>query len=158
MVECYENIQEVNSSIVVLMLGYSRSMEVVVVGVAAFWPILLNIVSGISSIDSTTLDIAAAFRFSWLETVIKIVVPSAIPSLLLGIRVALPQVVIITLVVEMLTGAVGLGGLMMDAERNFNASGVFGLLIIVGILGVCLNGCFNRVEKLILKRWPLSGE
>ena len=87
---------------------------------------------------------------------IKIVIPATIPSLLLGVRVALPHTVIITLVVEMFTGAVGLGGLMIMAERNFNAAAVFGLLVVVGLLGFGLSALFNILQRAILKRWPTA--
>ena len=85
----------------------------------------------------------------------KIVIPATVPSLLLGIRVALPHTIIITLVVEMFTGAVGIGGLMISAERAFNAAGVFGLLGLVGCLGFALTVLFASIERLVLWRWAV---
>ena len=142
--------------IVVLMLGYSSVMKIAVVAFAGFWPVLLNTITGVSQIRALTFDVAKSFRLSWLERMIKIVIPATIPSLLLGVRVALPHTVIITLVVEMFTGAVGLGGLMIMAERNFNAAAVFGLLVVVGLLGFGLSALFNILQRAILKRWPTA--
>ena len=139
--------------VIVLLLGYSYLMKVVVIGIAGLWPVLLNSISGVSQIRPLTFDVAQSLRLSRLETMTKIVIPATIPSLLLGIRVALPHVIIITLVVEMFTGAVGLGGLMIGAQRAFNASDVFGLLVLVGFLGFALTVLFSSAERIALSRW-----
>ena len=140
--------------VIVLLLGYSDVMKISVVALAALWPILLNTIAGIRRLAPLTLDLARSLRLSKTETVTKVLVPAAVPSLLLGIRVALPHAIIITLVVEMFTGAPGLGGLIMSAERTYDASAVYGLLVVIGIIGLLLTSLFNRAERLILARWP----
>lgn len=141
--------------VIVLMLGYSDLMEVVVIGLAGVWPVLLNTISGTARTQALTFDVARSLRLSRSETIIKVIIPGTMPALLLGIRVAVPHVIIITLVVEMFTGAAGVGSLMMAAERNFNAPAVFGLLVLVGGLGLALAGLFAVAERLILLRWPV---
>jgi ABC-type nitrate/sulfonate/bicarbonate transport system permease component len=142
--------------IAVLMLGYTGIMKVTMIGLAAFWPVMLNTVSGVSQIRGLTLDVARAFRLSWFDTLLKIVIPATIPSLLLGMRVALPQALVVTLVLEMFTGELGIGSLMVAAQRNFDASEVFGLLTVMGVFGYCLTMIFDLVERGILRRWPTS--
>jgi ABC-type nitrate/sulfonate/bicarbonate transport system permease component len=139
----------------VLLLGYSDVMKIVVIGFAGLWPVLLNTISGVSQIRPLTFDVARSLRLSRRETLMKIVIPATVPSLLLGIRVALPHTIIITLVVEMFTGAIGIGGLMIGAERAFNAAGVFGLLVLVGCLGFALTVLFASTERLVLWRWAV---
>lgn len=145
--------QPVLIPVFVLLLGYSDVMKVVVIGLACVWPVLLNTVSGVGQIQSLTFDVARALRLTRIETLGKIVVPATVPSLLLGLRVALPHAIIITLVMEMFTGAVGLGGLMIVAQRKFNAAEVFGLLLLIGCLGFILTALFSAVERLVLTRW-----
>jgi ABC-type nitrate/sulfonate/bicarbonate transport system permease component len=140
--------------VLVLALGYTSAMKIIVVGFAAFWPVLLNTTVGVGQIKPLTFEVASSFRLSWAETLFKIVVPSAVPSLLLGLRVALPHTIILTLVTEIFTDATGLGGLMMTAERNYNAPTVFGLLVVIGILGFLLSSLFSAIERGILRRWP----
>jgi ABC-type nitrate/sulfonate/bicarbonate transport system permease component len=142
--------------IAVLTLGYTGTMKVAVIGFAAFWPVMLNTVSGVSQIRGLTFDVARALRLTWFETLLKIVMPATVPSLLLGMRIALPQAVVVTLVVEMFTGEFGIGSLMVAAQRNFQAAGVFGLLAVMGIFGYCLTTAFALVERGILRRWPTS--
>jgi ABC-type nitrate/sulfonate/bicarbonate transport system permease component len=85
------------------------------------------------------------------------VMPATAPGFLLGLRVALPQAIIATLVTEMFTGATGVGGLMMDAQRNFNAPAVFGLLAVMGLVGFSLAAAFALLERAIMGRWPTAG-
>jgi ABC-type nitrate/sulfonate/bicarbonate transport system permease component len=140
--------------IVVLMLGYTVPMKLAVIIFAAVWPILLNTISGVSQIGSLLFDVARTLRLSWLDTLIKMVMPATVPTFLLGVRVALPQAVIATLVVEMFTGATGVGSLMMDAQRNFNAPAVFGLLALMGLLGFFLTAAFALLERVAIRGWP----
>jgi ABC-type nitrate/sulfonate/bicarbonate transport system permease component len=143
--------------IVVLMLGYTVPMKVAVITFAALWPILLNTISGVSQIGTLLFDVAHALRLSWLEALVKIVIPATVPTFLLGVRVALPQAVIATLVVEMFTGATGVGSLMMGAQRNFDAPAVFGLLALMGLVGFFLTAVFAALERAIMRRWPTAG-
>jgi ABC-type nitrate/sulfonate/bicarbonate transport system permease component len=140
--------------VAVLMLGYSPAMKIVVIAFASIWPVLLNTSSGVAQIRGMLLDVARSLRLSWTETLVKVVVPATIPSFLLGVRVAVPHAVIITLVVEMFTGLTGIGGLMIGAQRNFNSAAVYGLLVVVGCIGLILNLLFAAMEGAILRRWP----
>ena len=92
-------------------------------------------------------EVARVLRLGWLGALVKIVMPATVPAFLLGLRVALPQAIIATLVTEMFTGATGIGGLMMDAQRNFNAPAVFGLLALMGLVGFCLTAAFALLER-----------
>ncbi|HEY4919537.1 MAG TPA: ABC transporter permease subunit [Xanthobacteraceae bacterium] len=145
--------QPVLIPVFVLLLGYSDLMKVVVIGLACVWPVLLNTIAGVAAIPPLTFEVARSLRLTRSDTLRKIVVPATVPSLLLGLRVALPHAIIITLVMEMFTGAVGLGGLMIAAQRKFNAAEVFGLLVLVGGLGLLLTGLSAAAERLLLARW-----
>jgi ABC-type nitrate/sulfonate/bicarbonate transport system permease component len=140
--------------IAVLMLGYSPSMKIAVIAFTGLWPVLLNTVSGVAQIRGMLADVARSLRLTGAETLWKIVIPATIPSFLLGVRVAIPHAIIITLVVEMFTGLAGIGGLMIAAERNFNSAAVYGLLVLVGLLGLLLNLLFTLAEGIVLRRWP----
>jgi ABC-type nitrate/sulfonate/bicarbonate transport system permease component len=142
--------------IAVLMLGYTTTMKVAIIGFAAFWPVMLNTIAGVSQLRELTFDMARSLRLTWLETLAKIVMPATVPALLLGMRIALPQAVVVTLVVEMFTGEFGIGSLMVAAQRNFNAAEVFGLLAVMGLFGYSLTGVFTLIERGILWRWPTS--
>jgi ABC-type nitrate/sulfonate/bicarbonate transport system permease component len=138
----------------VLLLGYSLELKLLVVIWAAVWPILLNTASAAGLVDLVLLDVGYTLRLPRKDIVRKIIVPAMIPSYLLGIRVALPLAVIVTLLVEMLTLLPGVGSLIVSAQREFQSPKVYGLLVLVGLLGFILNSAFIIIETMLMRRWP----
>jgi ABC-type nitrate/sulfonate/bicarbonate transport system permease component len=140
--------------IAVLLIGYDESMKLVVIVIAAVWPILLNTASSVEGLNPLLLDVGSTFRLSHSETIRKIIVPSAVPGLLIGVRVAIPLALVITLLVEMLTSIPGLGAMIILAQRNFNAAQVYGLVMLIGVFGFLFNLIFQVIEAIVLLRWP----
>jgi ABC-type nitrate/sulfonate/bicarbonate transport system permease component len=140
--------------IAVLLLGYHGTMKLTIVALSAIWPILLNTSSATARVEPLLLDVARTFRLSTAEGMWHIIIPSAIPSILLGIRVALPLAIVVTLLVEMLTSLPGIGALMIQSERNFQSAQVYALLVMVGLFGFVVNDLFAVIEAIILRRWP----
>jgi ABC-type nitrate/sulfonate/bicarbonate transport system permease component len=142
----------------VLLLGYSESLKLLVVVWVAIWPVLLNASSAAGRIDGLLLDVAQTFHLSRAATLRRIVLPAIVPDILLGIRVALPLAIIITLLVEMLTSMPGIGSLIVTSQRQFRSAEVYGLLVVVGIVGFLLNYLFIVLERRVLSRWPRHAE
>ena len=74
--------------------------------------------------------------------------------LLLGIRIAIPLALVVTLLAEMLTSLPGIGALMIRSQRNFQSSEVYALLVLVGLFGFVVNDLFAVIEGVIMRRWP----
>jgi len=140
--------------LVILFLGYDERMKLTIVAVSAMWPILLNTAAAVQRIHPILLDVATSLHLSALERIRFIVVPSVTPSILLGIRVALPLCIVLTLLVEILTSIEGVGALMIAAQRNFQSGQVYGLLVLVGLFGFFINIAFSIIQAAILRRWP----
>jgi ABC-type nitrate/sulfonate/bicarbonate transport system permease component len=137
-----------------LLLGYGPAMELTVVVLSAIWPILLNTSSAAARVEPLLFDVARTFRLPAARWIGQIVLPSTMPSLLLGIRVAIPLAIVVTLLVEMLTSLPGVGALMIQAQRNFQSAQVYALLVMVGSFGFVVNDLFAVVEAIALRRWP----
>jgi ABC-type nitrate/sulfonate/bicarbonate transport system permease component len=140
--------------IALLMLGFSDSMKLSVIGISAAWPILLNTVAAVRGLPPLLADVARSLHMSWIRTVVRIVLPATIPGFLVGLRVAMSLAIVVTLLVEILTGLPGLGVLMVMGQRNYNSAQVFGLLALVGVLAYGLTLIFSLLEAFILRRWP----
>jgi ABC-type nitrate/sulfonate/bicarbonate transport system permease component len=140
--------------VAILFIGYDERMKFTVVFLAAVWPILLNTSSAVERIHPLLLDVARSFRLSPLDRLRRIVLPSVVPAVLLGVRVALPLAIVVTLLVEILTSINGIGALMIGAQRNFQSRQVYGLLVLIGMFGFLINYIFAAVEAVTLRRWP----
>lgn len=132
----------------VLAVGYTEDMKLAVVVFAAIWPVLLQVQSAAQALEETRLDVGRTLRLSRTEAARKIVLPSLVPAILLGIRLAAPIVLIIVLLVEIITHVTGLGALIADAQTSFRSAEVYGLVVVTGILGLIVNIAVALLEGL----------
>ena len=135
-----------------LLLGFDETMKVMVVVVAALWPILLNTSSAVRGLNPTLLDAARSLRLSKFRTFFGVLLPSVMPSVILGIRVATPVALVITLLVEYLTAVNGLGALVGDAQRTFQPARVYALIVIAGLLSLTVNALVRGIEDGVMRR------
>lgn len=138
----------------VLFAGYTQKMKIAVVVFAAIWPILLQVRAASRGLNPILLDIAKSMHLGRLGTVRKVLFPSLVPSILLGVRVAAPTVLIIVLLVEILTQVQGVGALIETAQRNFQSAQVYGLVCIAGLLGLLVNALVTLLEGYALRYRP----
>ena len=82
-----------------------------------------------------------------MTTVGKIILPAVVPRFLLGLRVAIPLGIIITLLVEMLTSLPGIGSLIVVAQRQFRSADVYGCWSSWGLMGFLINSLFAVIEQ-----------
>jgi ABC-type nitrate/sulfonate/bicarbonate transport system permease component len=140
--------------VAVLLLGYVEGLKIVIVVLVAVWPILLNTASAAGALSDLLADVSRTLRLGRAATLRKIVIPAAVPAFLVGIRGAVPLAIIITLLVEMITSLPGIGSLIVLSQRQFRSSEVYGLLVLVGLIGFALNSLFVIIEGMVLQRWP----
>jgi ABC-type nitrate/sulfonate/bicarbonate transport system permease component len=140
--------------IAALLIGYDETMKVAVVTFAAVWSILLNTRAGVRAIDPVLLDTAKSLHLNWFDRLRKCVVPALMPSILLGVRVAAPVSLVITLLVEILTRVGGLGGLIALSQRNFLSAQVYGLILVAGLFSFVLNGLVAALEAFVFRHRP----
>jgi ABC-type nitrate/sulfonate/bicarbonate transport system permease component len=138
----------------VLMAGYSENMKVGVVVVSAVWPILLQVRTGMRNIDPITFDVARALRLSRRAVVGKVVLPALAPSVLQGVRLATPLILVIVLLVEIVTRINGLGAQIQGAQEYYQSAAVYGLLVITGLLALGMNLIVGAAEGWLLRYRP----
>ncbi|PWR13621.1 hypothetical protein DKT69_20020 [Micromonospora sicca] len=135
-----------------LVLGYSMQMKLLVVVLPATWPILLSVRTARRSLSPVLMDMSRTLGLGRGERVRKILIPALTPSMLLGIRIAAPLALIITLLVEIVTRINGLGGLLGFAQASFLTAQVYGLLVIAGALGFLVNWAVTHAEHAVSMR------
>lgn len=137
--------------VAVLFAGYTQSMKVTVVVFTAIWPVLLQVRASARALDPQIFDVARALHLGRTATLRKVVAPSILPGVLLGIRVAAPTVLIIVLLVEIVTGVTGLGAMIEKAQQDYVAARVYGLVALAGVLALIVNAVIGLVEGRLLR-------
>ena len=140
--------------IAVLLIGYDQKMKVAVVTFAAIWPILLNTRAGVRSLNPVLLDTARCLHLNRFDRSRKCILPALTPAILLGVRVAAPVALVITLLVEIVTRVSGLGALIAVSQRNYLSAQVYGLILVAGLFSFVVNGLVAVLEAWVLRHRP----
>jgi ABC-type nitrate/sulfonate/bicarbonate transport system permease component len=133
--------------LLIVLLGLGNTMKLTAVGLAVFFPVLVNTVQGVRGVDPVLINTARTFRYGTLAILRQVILPAALPMILVGMRVSLALGLILVIVTEMLAGTGGLGFLIIDMQRSFKVLDMYSWLVILAIVGYALNEVFVRVER-----------
>lgn len=134
----------------ILFLGIDNTMKVFMVAFASFFPILLNTVTGVRSVDPVLVDTGRTFGLSRAQIVMRIVLPAAAGYILTGMRISLAIALIVTVIAEMVAGNSGIGFYILNAQRSFLVPEMYAGVIALALLGFGLNKGFVALEKMAL--------
>jgi ABC-type nitrate/sulfonate/bicarbonate transport system permease component len=135
----------------------NRGTDVGMVVYGCIWPVLLNTAAARAALPPLRLDVAHALRLSRWDRMRKIVLPSVLPQVVVGVRIAAPLCLIITLLADFLLSTGGIGYLLVQYQQTFVASSAFAMVAVIGIIGIAINLALGSGERLVLHRWP-AGE
>ncbi|MCL2347676.1 MAG: ABC transporter permease [Planctomycetaceae bacterium] len=140
---------------VVLWFGIGDTPAIVIVFIAAFFPMLLTTVSSVSKIDKTYLKMAKNFGLSRFATFTKIIFPAAFPHIASGLHIAIGTAWVFIVAGEMVGAQSGLGFLVVDARNNLRIDLLMAVMLIIGLTGLALDSAVVCFERLIYKKWGM---
>lgn len=136
-----------------LWLGNGEVSNLFIVSMAALFPMGLNTYEGIRHVDGKYLEVGRIYQFNRFQQFFRIILPSAMPSVLTGLLQALAFAWLSTVGSELLfTNGSGLGGLMEISQTASRMDLVVVCIISIGILGLVLNSGIQRLSDHLL-RW-----
>lgn len=135
----------------ILVFGLGMQMKVSVAAYAAFWIVLINTVYGVQSTEPMRKDAARSMRWGWWRTHAVVTIPSALPSIVTGVRIASGTALVIVLSAELLGARSGLGTLMVQYQQALRIDAVYGLLVVIAVIGAALYGAMVTLESRTLK-------
>jgi ABC-type nitrate/sulfonate/bicarbonate transport system permease component len=121
---------------------------------AAFWQVLVNVMSGVRDVDPVALETARAYRLSRWERVRYVIWPTTVPYAVTGIRLATSVALILTVTGEMVIGPDGLGSQIEVARGSIAVATTYALIVVTGLLGVTANLATRAVERRVLRWHP----
>ena len=138
--------------IVVVWMGVGLSAKVLIIFFSAFVPCVINSYTGIQLTNKTFINVSQTFGASNFTTFIKVGIPSSLPMVMTGIKIALGNSWSTLVAAEMLAASAGLG-FMIQMGRQFARADVVVLgMVLIGVLGAILSFLFSSLEKYLL-RW-----
>jgi NitT/TauT family transport system permease protein len=134
----------------VLWLGYDLTPKVVITALIAFFPLFENTVVGLNEVAPEKVELFRMLRASAWQTFVKLRVPSALPYLFAGLRVAMVLSVVGAVVGEYVGANRGLGALIIASQGTLDTTLMFAVLVLLTLLGVGLYLVVVAVERLVL--------
>jgi ABC-type nitrate/sulfonate/bicarbonate transport system permease component len=122
---------------------------------AATWPILLQTLYGVRDVDPVAMETARSFGIKTPERLWRVVLPSALPYVVTGVRISSTVALILAVTVELVLGAPGLGQEINVARQSGAVANMYALIIVTGLIGWVLNIALSAVERRLL-HWHAS--
>ena len=131
----------------ILFLGFGATMKVTIVAMATFFPVLINTIQGVRTVDPVLTDMARTYGRSGMTILWRILLPASAPYILSGMRISLGISLIVVIIAEMVSGTGGLGDVIVHGQRMFLIVDSYAWLIVVAALGFALNMLFRWAER-----------
>ena len=141
---------------IVLWVGIGDVPAIVIIFIAAFFPVLLTTVTAVGNIDPVYLKISDNFGLGRAQTLLGIVFPAIFPQIANALHIAVGTAWIFLVVGEMAGSQSGLGYLITDARNNLQTETLMAAIISIGILGIVLDLLIRHAQQHVERIWGFS--
>ena len=138
------------SPFAIVIFGLGDQMKIFIIALGTLFPVLLNVIDGVRSIPRESHDTAKSFGITGWTKQRSVIIPAALPRAVAGITVAIPLSLILVVTSEMRGSRDGIGAFLITASNSFDQSAVWGVIILLGVLGFTLTTIFSFIEHRLL--------
>lgn len=135
-----------------LFFGIGEASKIAIIFWAAFWPVLLNTISGVKQVEKLLIHSALSMGATRGFIFFKVILPAAAPSIFTGIRLAGAYSITALVAAEMIGSHAGLGFLTLNSQEIFQIPSMYAGIVLLALLGLALNYVLALLEKR-LTRW-----
>ena len=133
----------------VIWMGTGSEPKIAIAFLIAVFAIIVDTLHGLHSVPQDILDVARVLKGRPLAVFFKVRLPSALPSILAGMKVAVSLALVGAIVGEFVSSQRGLGYVIMSAQGTFDTARVFAALFLLALIGLLLYGALVWVERLL---------
>jgi sulfonate transport system permease protein len=143
--------------LIVLWLGLGAPAKVMVIAKTVFFPVFLNTLQGIRSVEKSYIELAEVMTLSRWQLVRKIILPAATPTIMVSLRYAAGLAWALVVVAEGLSGLEGLGFLIFRAQGLLLADQLLVCMVVIGLVGFAIDRSMFLLQRRVL-RWKQGFE
>jgi len=125
--------------LLILWFGIGETPKIILIILATFFPVFMNAMQGIKDCDPKLVEVAKVFGYKKWDQFKFVILPSAIPSILTGLRLGLGYSWRSLVAAELVAASSGLGYMILDAEQLSRSDVVFMGVLVIGSLGAVLD-------------------
>jgi NitT/TauT family transport system permease protein len=142
----------------ILLLGIGEASKISLIIYACSWPILLNTLSGVRNVDPLLIKFGRAMGLTPVQLFRKVILPAAVPTIFVGIRLAGATSLVVLVAAEMIGAKAGLGYLIIYSQYNFQIPHMYLGIITITTLGLLFNELLQQVEARFTAWKPAAHE
>lgn len=139
--------------LLMLWLGIGLSNKIAIVFLFCFFTIAFNTITGIKQTADNHLKVARVFEATKLQTVVKVILPSAAPTIFVSLRLSAATGLVGALFGEMVASKEGLGNLLVQATSLYDTAKAFAVITIVTVVSVGIIAAIDWLEKKVVLKW-----
>jgi len=138
--------------LVILWFGFGETSKIILIAKGAFFPLYINTLAGIRGVDDKLVQVARILEFGRRKRLSLLMIPAAMPGILLGLRLSLALAWLGLVVAELLGSTEGVGFLINTAKQNGTTENIFVGIVIFAVVGKLLDSFVRLLERRLL-RW-----
>ncbi|WP_084531800.1 ABC transporter permease [Nocardia miyunensis] len=139
-----------------LYLGVGVNHKIVIVFLFGYFLFVFNTIAGIKQVQESHLKVARANGASQIQTIVKVILPSAAPNIVAALRIESATALVAALFAEIVASKAGLGNLLNRAIGVYDTAKLFALVLSITIFSVLIVSAVNLLEKKVLLRWKYA--
>jgi NitT/TauT family transport system permease protein len=143
--------------LIVLWAGFATVSKVIILFLFAFFPMVINTYQGVKNVDPKLIEVGRSFRCSERQLWANIVLPSALPFIVTGLRLAVGRGLIGMVLADLYTAISGIGYLIVRTASTYEVNKMFVPIVTLGLLGVTLTACVRFIEVRVAP-WTAAGK
>jgi NitT/TauT family transport system permease protein len=136
--------------LLIIWLGFGLTSKVVIAALVAFFPILVNVIVGLKTVDGPKLDLMRSLDASRWQTFRYVTFPNALPFVFAGLDIAVVFSVLGAIVGEFVGSQRGLGNLILQFHTSLDVAGMFAVLLLLAVLGVGLHLVIQAIQRRVI--------
>lgn len=134
----------------IIWFGFGMTSKVVIAATVAFFPVLVNVISGLKSTDPDRIELMRSLRATRWQIFSMVLFPSALPAIFAGLNIAVIFSLLGAIVGEFLGSREGLGNAIMQMNVNLDTAGVFASLFVLSCIGIGLHVIMGTIQRRLL--------
>jgi NitT/TauT family transport system permease protein len=142
----------------IMWFGYNAWPKLIVTILVVFFPILVNVLQSMKTVDRDLVNLARAYSMSRAQVFWKVLFPSSMPNLMAGLRIGATLAVIGITVGELVGGEVGLGYLITFGEGQADTAMVFDAILLLTVVGILMYWAVAIIETKVLHYIPRASQ
>jgi sulfonate transport system permease protein len=136
--------------LLLLWLGIDETPKITLIAIGAFFPVYLNLLSGLRNVDRKLVELGEIYRLDRLALVRRILLPASLPSLYTGLRVGLSLSWMFLVAAELIAATRGLGYLLTDGRETSRPDIVLAAILLLALLGKLSDSVLKSLETRAL--------